>query len=887
MELSKNFEPQQIDSKWYSHWLNKDYFNSVVDAAKEPYTIVIPPPNVTGVLHMGHCLNNTIQDILIRRARMMGKNACWVPGTDHASIATEAKVVQMLRERGITKSSLSREEFLQYAWEWKEKYGGIILQQLKKLGCSLDWNRVNFTMDDDYYKSVIKIFIQLYNDGIIYRGLRMVNWDPVSKTALSDEEVIFKDIDSKLYYVKYPLVNNAQQFITVATTRPETILGDVAICVNPLDERYKNLIGQEVIVPLINRKIPIIADDYVDATFGTSALKITPAHDKNDNEIGRKHQLKAINTLDEEGKFIIDELITDQPSAQVKAYHGMDRFALRKLIVTDIDAIHQIEKIEDYKGQVGTSERTGAVIENRLSMQWFLNMKAFMQKNPEALSTVMNDEINFHPTKLKNTYKYWLENIKDWCISRQLWWGQRIPAWYDDKGNCIVAATLKEAEEKYTAQFNTTATTLLQDEDVLDTWFSSWLWPIEVFKGISHPANEEIKYYYPTTTLVTGQDIIFFWVARMIMAGYEFKHQLPFKDVYFTGMVRDKQGRKMSKQLGNSPDLLALIDNYGADAVRFGIMIASPAGNDLLFDESSLEQGKHFNNKIWNALKLIKMWQARVAVNETNNNTHAFAINWFDNRLNEVKETVHQLLQQFKLSDALKNIYSLIWDDYCSWYLEWIKPGFEQPIDAAVYEKTICYFEELMQLLHPFMPFITEEIYHQLKDRNDDITVKQLNQHFTYQSSILQQGELLKKTITALREARAKNQIKPKDAIKLYIQTTNKSNYTTIENILMKQINAEAINYVQDTVANTIVIAIENEKFFIEAEKEIDNVALKESLEKDLQYQQGFLASIMKKLNNERFVQNAKPEILAIEQKKKADCEIRIKTIQESLAALQ
>jgi valyl-tRNA synthetase len=887
MELSKNFEPQQIDSKWYSHWLNKDYFNSVVDAAKEPYTIVIPPPNVTGVLHMGHCLNNTIQDILIRRARMMGKNACWVPGTDHASIATEAKVVQMLRERGITKSSLSREEFLQYAWEWKEKYGGIILQQLKKLGCSLDWNRVNFTMDDDYYKSVIKIFIQLYNDGIIYRGLRMVNWDPVSKTALSDEEVIFKDIDSKLYYVKYPLVNNAQQFITVATTRPETILGDVAICVNPLDERYKNLIGQEVIVPLINRKIPIIADDYVDATFGTGALKITPAHDKNDNEIGRKHQLKAINTLDEEGKFIIDELITDQPSAQVKAYHGMDRFALRKLIVTDIDAIHQIEKIEDYKGQVGTSERTGAVIENRLSMQWFLNMKAFMQKNPEALSTVMNDEINFHPTKLKNTYKYWLENIKDWCISRQLWWGQRIPAWYDDKGNCIVAATLKEAEEKYTAQFNTTATTLLQDEDVLDTWFSSWLWPIEVFKGISHPANEEIKYYYPTTTLVTGQDIIFFWVARMIMAGYEFKHQLPFKDVYFTGMVRDKQGRKMSKQLGNSPDLLALIDNYGADAVRFGIMIASPAGNDLLFDESSLEQGKHFNNKIWNALKLIKMWQARVAVNETNNNTHAFAINWFDNRLNEVKETVHQLLQQFKLSDALKNIYSLIWDDYCSWYLEWIKPGFEQPIDAAVYEKTICYFEELMQLLHPFMPFITEEIYHQLKDRNDDITVKQLNQHFTYQSSILQQGELLKKTITALREARAKNQIKPKDAIKLYIQTTNKSNYTTIENILMKQINAEAINYVQDTVANTIVIAIENEKFFIEAEKEIDNVALKESLEKDLQYQQGFLASIMKKLNNERFVQNAKPEILAIEQKKKADCEIRIKTIQESLAALQ
>ncbi|MBX2930461.1 MAG: valine--tRNA ligase [Chitinophagaceae bacterium] len=902
MELSKNFEPQHIDNKWYSHWLEKQYFNSTVDTTKEPYTIVIPPPNVTGVLHMGHCLNNTIQDILIRRARMMGKNACWVPGTDHASIATEAKVVQMLREKGITKSSLSRDEFLQYAWEWKEKYGGIILQQLKKLGCSLDWNRVNFTMNDDYYKSVINTFVQLYNDGIIYRGLRMVNWDPVSKTALSDEEVIFKEIDSKLYYVKYPFVENNHQYIMVATTRPETILGDVAICVNPSDERYKNLIGKEVIVPIINRKIPIIADEYVDATFGTGALKITPAHDKNDNELGRKHQLKAINTLNEDGKFIADELQEDNPSAQVLAYHGIDRFELRKKIVEDIAAINQIEKIEDYKGQIGTSERTGAVIESRLSMQWFMNMKKFLNKNPEALNAVMNDAIMFHPSKLKNTYKYWLENIKDWCISRQLWWGQRIPAWYDENGHCIVAATQEEAVELYkksivdSPQSTVKATNnglssmdygLKQDEDVLDTWFSSWLWPIEVFKGISNPNNEEINYYYPTTTLVTGQDIIFFWVARMIMAGYEFKQQLPFKDVYFTGMVRDKQGRKMSKQLGNSPDLLALIDSYGADAVRFGIMIASPAGNDLLFDESSLEQGRNFNNKIWNVLKLMKMWEEKQTTNQKPQTTNNFPINWFENRLNEAKTEVDNLLKQFRLSEALKVIYSLIWDDFCSWYIEWIKPNFGEPIEKDVYEKTISFFEELMQLLHPYMPFITEEIYHQLKERKDDLTVKQQSTVHSPQSTVLQQGELLKKVITSLREARAKNQIKPKDVIKLHIQTTNETNYQSIENILKKQINAEAIYYVQEAVTNTIVVAIENEKFFIEAEKEIDSAALKITLEKDLQYQKGFLETILKKLSNERFVQNAKPEVIAIEQKKKADCEARIKTIEESLASLQ
>ncbi len=888
MELSKNYLPLEIEQKWYEYWLQKKYFNSTPDN-REAYTIVIPPPNVTGVLHMGHCLNNTIQDILIRRARIQGKNACWVPGTDHASIATEAKVVAMLREKGIAKSTLTREEFLQYAWEWKEKYGGIILQQLKKLGCSLDWSRTSFTMDEDYYQSVIKIFIDLYNKGIIYRGLRMVNWDPVGKTALSDEEVIFKEIDSKLYYIKYPFSNNTNHFITIATTRPETILGDVAICVNPTDTRYASWIGEEVIVPIINRKIPIIADEYVDATFGTGALKITPAHDKNDNELGKKHHLKALNTLDAEGRFTAIDLMEENPSELVLSYNGVDRFDLRKIIVEDIAKLNQLEKIEEYKGTIGTSERTGAVIENRLSLQWFMNMKEFLNRNPETLSAVMNDSIQFHPEKTKNTYKHWLNNIKDWCISRQLWWGQRIPAWYIESGEFVVAKNKADAivafKEKY--NYSITQDAIQQDEDVLDSWFSSWLWPIAVFKGISNPGNKEIEYYYPTTTLVTGQDIIFFWVARMIMAGYEFKNQLPFKDVYFTGMVRDKQGRKMSKQLGNSPDLLALIDKYGADAVRFGIMFSSPAGNDLMFDESSLEQGRNFNNKLWNALKLIKMWEGRqqnlVAEKQTTEN---FATDWFENRLNEVKNEVEGLLQQFRLSEALKVIYSLIWDDFCSWYLEWIKPGFEQPMQSVVYEKTVLYFEELMQLLHPFMPFITEEIFHLLKPQTEDLCVKQQYATGKVQPTILLQGKLLQQVISAIRDARVKNQIKPKDPIKLHIQTEEKEAYQAIENILSKQINAASIIYTTDIVANSIVVAVEKDKFFIESEKEIDTASLKEELLKDLAYQKGFLESVMKKLGNERFIQNAKPEIIAIEQKKKSDAEARIKAIEESLSAL-
>jgi valyl-tRNA synthetase len=887
MEISKNFDHQQSDKQWYQHWLDKGYFNSTPDE-REPYTVVIPPPNVTGVLHMGHCLNNTIQDILVRRARMQGKNACWVPGTDHASIATEAKVVQMLRERGISKSSLGRDEFLGYAWEWKEKYGGIILQQLKKLGCSLDWNRTSFTMDDEYYKAVIKVFVDLYNKGLIYRGKRMVNWDPVGQTALSDEEVIFKDIDSTLYYVRYPLVDGSGH-ITVATTRPETILGDVAICVNPADERYAQLVGKQVLVPIINRKIPVIADEYVTADFGTGALKVTPAHDKNDNMLGLKHQLKAIDTLDDTGKFSVTELMDDQPSAQVMAYVGIDRFELRKKMADDIAEHGLLEKTEAYKGQVGTSERTGAVIENKLSLQWFIDMGKFLGKNPEVLNSVMDDTITFYPAKLKNTYRYWLENIKDWCISRQLWWGQRIPAWYDADGNFVVAETEAEAHKAYEEKhggLSSASLRLQQDEDVLDTWFSSWLWPMEVFKGISNPGNADVKYYYPTTTLVTGQDIIFFWVARMIMAGFEYKQERPFKDVYFTGMVRDKLGRKMSKQLGNSPDLLGLIDQFGADAVRFGILISSPAGNDLLFDEASIEQGRNFNNKLWNALKLVKMWEERKATTDDRQPTTDFAVDWFENRLNQAFVEIDQMMMQFRLSEALKTIYSLIWDDFCSWYLEWVKPGFEQPMDAAVYKKTVEFFTRLMQLLHPFMPFITEEIYQRLAPRTDDITVKPYEPAGLVDESIISKAELLQKVITAIREARAKNQLKPKDPIKLYVQTEQPQVYDGLKDILLKQLNASDFVMAGEAISNTIAVAIEKDKFLIESSQAIDTVSQKETLLKDLQHQRGFLESVMKKLGNERFVQNAKPEVVALEQKKQADAEARIKAIEESLASL-
>ncbi len=868
MELSKNFEPQNVDHKWYSHWLDKQYFNSTPDH-REAYTIVMPPPNVTGVLHMGHCLNNTIQDILIRRARMSGLNACWVPGTDHASIATEAKVVGMLRERGIAKSSLSRDEFLSYAWEWKEKYGGIILQQLKKLGCSLDWNRTSFTMDKDYYDSVIKVFVSLHEKGIIYRGKRMINWDVKALTALSDEEVIRKEVTQKLYYLKYQ-IDGTNDHILIATVRPETIMGDSAICVHPDDERYKHLHGKFAIVPLINRKVRIIADDYVAMDFGTGALKVTPAHDINDYALGQKHNLEIIDVFNDDGTL----------SSEAQIYVGMDRFDVRKKIAKELEEKEFLLKTEEYKSEVGFSERTDVVVEPRLSLQWWLSMKDIADP---ALKTVMEDEIKFYPNKFKNVYRHWMENIKDWCISRQLWWGHRIPAWYDNEGRYIVAENETEAKNLYRNKYNQEASILKQDEDCLDTWFSSWLWPIEVFKGYSNPNNKEINYYYPTNTLVTGPDIIFFWVARMIMAGIEFKNAIPFTEVYFTGTVRDKLGRKMSKSLGNSPDLLGLIDQYGADATRFGIMIASPAGNDILFDEAALEQGRNFNNKIWNALKLTKMWESKISSEV--NTEHEFALIWFENRLSEVSLEVADMMQQFRLSEALKTIYSLIWDDFCSWYLEWVKPGFEQSIHEEVYKKTIEFFSELMQLLHPFMPFITEEIYHQLTQREDDICIKQYSKKSAPDNKILQTGNLLKSVITGLRDVRNKQQLKPKETIQLFIQTEQLENYKSIENILSKQLNTSEIIFTNENISGSFTTVIDKDTFYIITERPVNMENQKAELLKELEHLQNFLSSVDKKLGNEKFVQNAKPDVLALELKKKEDALDKIKVIEERLKA--
>jgi valyl-tRNA synthetase len=913
MQLTKNFEHQSAETKWYDHWLKSKYFNSLppgqtVDdpASPEPYTIVMPPPNVTGILHMGHCLNNTIQDILIRRARMQGKNTCWVPGTDHASIATEAKVVQMLREKGINKSSLSRDEFLQYAWAWKEQYGGIILQQLRKLGCSADWDRTTFTMDPHYYESVINVFIDLYNKGYIYRGKRMINWDPRARTALSDEEVIRKEVKSKLYFVRYYLdseTSNVKRetgqashssafttddFITIATVRPETILGDTAIAVNPKDERYKHLHGKFALVPLINRRIPIIADDYVEIEFGTGALKITPAHDKNDYQIGEKHGLSIIDTMNDDGTM----------SEAAQLYIGEDRFEARKKIVKELEAKGHLVKVEDYTNQIGFSERTDVVIEDRLSMQWWIDMKKLYKP---ALEAVLRDDIKFYPPKFRNLYRNWMENIRDWCISRQLWWGHRIPAWYDEEGTFVVARNEEEAMAEYKIRNpNSQIRNLEQDEDVLDTWFSSWLWPFEVFKGYSNPGNSDIKYYYPTNTLVTAPEIIFFWVARMIMAGFEYMHEKPFTDVYFTGIVRDELGRKMSKQLGNSPDLLALIDKYGADAVRFGIMIASPAGNDLLFDvkgESTLKQGSFFINKIWNALKLVRSWEARMReTSEVKRETEAtsqlsrftsgnFAVDWFENRLNEVKAEIENQYKDFRLSEILKTIYSLIWDDFCSWYLEWVK---EETIEKTVYEKTVYFFEELMHLLHPFMPFITEEVYHLLKKRQDgdDLTIRQTSPVQNADPQILKIGEILKNDITAIRDFRKKNNISTKEEITIDIEARNPQLYEKVESILKKQTNAKSINYVSKPQAGSATLVGYESKIHITTDRKIDKTAQKEQLQKELEYFEGFLSSVEKKLGNERFVQNAKAEIVETERKKKADAEAKIKAIQESLQRL-
>jgi valyl-tRNA synthetase len=898
MELSKNFEPKAIEEKWIKHWNARGYFTSKPDDRK-PFTIVIPPPNVTGVLHMGHTLNETVQDILIRKARMSGFNACWAPGSDHASIATEAKVVQMLKEKGIEKNDLSREEFLRYAFEWKEKYGSIIYSQIEKLGCSVDWDRVTFTMDDDYYKAVIKVFVDLYAKGLIYRGARMIHWDPAAKTALSDEEVEYKEVQGKLYYVKYLIADSKSEvgsrksdtrpltsdFITIATQRPETIMGDTAVCVNPTDERYQHLKGKKVIVPLVNREVPVIFDEYVDPAFGTGALKITPAHDINDYNIGLKYNLPIIETLNADGTL----------SEAAEVFVGLDRFDARKKAIEKLKKDGLLIKEEDYTTRIGFSQRTNAIVEPRISTQWFVKMRELAAK---ALAEVLNGNIKIHPEeRFLATYKYWLENVKDWCISRQLWWGQRIPAWYDEKGNLYVAETEEQARSQWAISNRQSAdslthdsrltTHLLQDEDVLDTWFSSWLWPIEIFKGITNPGNKDIKYYYPTSVLVTGQDIIFFWVARMIMAGMEYMQEKPFSDVYFTGMVRDKQGRKMSKSLGNSPDLLDLIDRYGADAVRFGIMIASPAGNDLLFDDSSCEQGKLFNNKIWNALKLVRSWSNRQATQSGQADApHDFATKWFESRLNEVRDEVENLYKNFRLSEALKTIYSLIWDDFCSWYLEWVKPGFEQPVDKTVYEKTVDFFEQVLQLLHPFMPFITEEIFHQLKEQTGDLVVKQYPAYDAVDKAILLNGILLKETITAIRDARNKNQLKLKENIKLHIQTATPENYKAIESILVKQVHANEVSYINEPVPGAIALLVQKDKFYVETTAELNTASQKEQLQKDLDYQKGFLSSVEKKLNNERFVQNAKPEVIEIERKKKADAEAKIKAIEESLQSL-
>ncbi len=822
---------------------------------------------------MGHTLNETVQDFLARRARLEGYNVCWVPGSDHASIATEAKVVEMLKtEKGIQKKDLTRDEFLKYAFEWKEKYGGIIYSQIEKLGCSVDWDRVSFTMDDHYYKAVIKVFVRLYREGLIYRGARMTNWDTVARTALSDEEVEYKDVKGKLYYVKYKVANAENEFITIATQRPETIMGDVAVCVNPQDDRYLKYKNKKVIIPLVNREVPVIFDEYVDKDFGTGALKITPAHDINDFNLGLKYNLPVIDTMNEDGTL----------SDDAKVFIGVDRFEARDKVVEELTRLGLLTKEEEYDTRIGYSQRTHSVVEPKISTQWFVKMKELADP---ALKEVLTGNIQIHPhDKFIATYRYWLENVKDWCISRQLWWGQQIPAWYDKDGNIYVGETEEDARE-----FNhiSSEVTLTQDEDVLDTWFSSWLWPMEVFKGITEPGNKDFNYYYPTSVLVTGQDIIFFWVARMIMAGLKFVGKKPFSDVYFTGMVRDNLGRKMSKSLGNSPDLLELIKEYGADAVRFGIMIASPAGNDLLFDENSLEQGRHFNNKLWNALKLVKMWSEHEDfVKNIKYEENNFAVDWFQSKLNETKSRIDELTRQYKLSEALKIIYSLIWSDFCSWYLEWIKPPFGQSIHPDIHSKTVSFFDELLQLLHPYMPFITEEIYHQLSKRDTDLMVSSYSPAGIYDEDILADGEHLKNLITTVRDARNKFKLSSKSLISLYIETPAPSTFDSIIDLLKKQIFAEEVflNNQPDDVSLQVICG--NEKLFIVSSAEVNTAEQKKQLERDLTYMKGFLQSVEKKLGNEKFISKAKPEVVELERKKKNDAIEKIKVIEESLSQL-
>jgi valyl-tRNA synthetase len=876
MEIASKYNPQQTEDKWYQYWMEQGFFNSVPDE-REPYTIVIPPPNVTGVLHMGHMLNNTIQDVLIRRARMKGKNACWVPGTDHASIATEAKVVALLAERGIKKKDLTREEFLRYAWEWKEKYGGIILEQLKKLGASCDWNRTRFTMEDDLSEAVIDVFIDLYKKGYIYRGVRMVNWDPAGKTAVSDEEVIHKEVNSKLFYVKYKIDGTEEEWITIATTRPETILGDTAVCVHPDDERYKHLKGKNCIIPFVNRIVPIIFDDYIDIEFGTGALKVTPAHDINDYNLGIKHKIKAIDVLNEDGTM----------SDEAGMYKGLDRFVVRKQIVRDLDAAGFLVKTEDIKNKVGYSERTDAVIEPRLSMQWFLKMD---QISKPALDHVMNDNVKLIPEKFKNTYRNWMENVHDWCISRQLWWGQQIPAWYDPEGNVVVAKTAEEALiafQNKISNFKFQIEEIKQDEDVLDTWFSSWLWPISVFDGFKNPDNEDINYYYPTNDLVTAPEILFFWVARMVIAGYEYRGEKPFENVYLTGIVRDKQGRKMSKSLGNSPDPLDLIAKYGADGVRVGMLLSSPAGNDLLFDESLCEQGRNFSNKIWNAFRLIKGWDI---IDSEQPLVNKEAVDWFGEKFKSELNQINDHYNKFRMSDALMATYKLVWDDFCSWYLEAIKPIFGQPIDKTTYEATIDIFENLLKVLHPWMPFISEELWHltgsrEVKDCLIVASWPQASEEIN--TDLLKNFETAAEVITAIRNIRQEKGISPKDQLQLFIKANEVSAYTSFDSLIVKLANLTELNYVEDKVENTFTFLVKTNEYFVPLGQHLNAEEEIKKLKEELEYTRGFLNSVNKKLENERFVSGAKPEIVDIERKKKADSESRIKAIEEMLGVLQ
>ena len=875
MELASKYNPADVEGKWYQYWLDHKLFSSKPDG-REPYTVVIPPPNVTGVLHMGHMLNNTIQDILVRRARMEGKNACWVPGTDHASIATEAKVVNKLAAQGIKKTDLTRDEFLKHAWEWTDEHGGIILKQLRKLGASCDWDRTAFTMDEKRSESVLKVFVDLYNKGLIYRGVRMVNWDPKALTALSDEEVIYKEEHSKLYYLKYMVEGDPKgRYAVVATTRPETIMGDTAMCINPNDPKNTWLKGKKVIVPLVGRVIPVIEDDYVDIEFGTGCLKVTPAHDVNDYMLGEKYNLPSIDIFNDNGTL----------SEAAGLYIGMDRFDVREQIEKDLAAAGLLEKVEAYTNKVGFSERTNVPIEPKLSMQWFLKMQHFADM---ALPPVMNDELKFYPAKYKNTYKNWLENIKDWCISRQLWWGHRIPAYFLPEGGYVVAATPEEAlalAKEKTGNAGLKQEDLRQDEDCLDTWFSSWLWPISLFDGINNPGNEEISYYYPTSDLVTGPDIIFFWVARMIMAGYEYEGKMPFKNVYFSGIVRDKLGRKMSKSLGNSPDPLDLIEKYGADGVRMGMMLSAPAGNDILFDDALCEQGRNFNNKIWNAFRLIKGWEVSVEVPVPE--ASELAVRWFEAKQNEVAAEVADLFSKYRLSEALMAVYKLFWDEFSSWYLEMIKPAYGQPINRKVYEATIGFFDNLLHLLHPFMPFITEELWQHLCDRTDgeSLMVSPLSMSALVDEDIIREFEVVKEVISNIRSIRLQKNIAQKETLEL--QVIGENPVVAFNAVIMKMCNLSSINIVENKADGAASFMVGTTEYAVPLGNMIDVEAEIARMEAELKHKEGFLQGVLKKLGNEKFVNNAPAAVLEMERKKQADAESIIKSLKESIAALK